>query len=306
MVVFDTSTNQFQSSRSLPLDKIIILSWKNGPVKEKSFSQRGRPRKCEYSNRLMLLDLEIETGSQAQSLKETMECSAPSPPAYEFVAWTNASGNTNAAARKLVRSHTRRHKILKLREDRSKSPLIARNWNHSEIGGDQFKAFLATMPQEVLTLDPFDSLPVRMQPYMLDLFAKCKQLRSPFPYLGIPTDYATSRKDTTCIYQSMYSIETHSSYNPMREYLLPMAFKDLAIFHAVLFSSVCLKSLSPRYKEVPRALTHLKECIHIVNERLRSPSPTVDDSIILVVSTVAYVEVSALRIALAEHILTYF
>jgi hypothetical protein len=176
MVIFDTSTNHSQSSSSLPLDKHVILSWKNGPVKVKSSSRRGRPRKCKYSNRLVLLDLDIETASQAQALKETIECSAPSPPAYEFVAWTNASGNTNVSARTLVRSHAMRHRILKLRQDRSKWPYIARNWNHSEIRGDQFKAFLATMPHEVLTLDPFDSLPVRMQPYMLELFAKCKHL----------------------------------------------------------------------------------------------------------------------------------
>jgi hypothetical protein len=181
MVIFDTSTNHSQSSRSLSLDKHVILSWKNGPVKEKSSSRRGRARKRECSNRLMLLDSDTETASQAQALKETMECSEPSPPACEFVAWTTASGYANAVARKLVRSYDMRNKILKLCQHRSKGPFIARAWNYSKICGNQFKAFIATMPHEALTLDPFDSLHVRMQPYMLDLFAQCKQFRYLFP-----------------------------------------------------------------------------------------------------------------------------
>ena len=103
----------------------------------------------------------------------------------------------------------------------------------------------------------------------------------------------------------MYSIETHSGYNPTKEYLLPLAFKDLALFHAILFSSVCLKTLSPRHKEVPRALMHLKECIHLVNKRLRSPSPMVDDSTIVVVATIALFEVRPLSPSPANE-LTYF
>jgi hypothetical protein len=130
--------------------------------------------------KFLMFSLEVEVGSQATRPRPSSE--------YEFVAWTDTSGNTNAAARKLVRSHTMR--LYQLRQGQSKSPSEIQH--HSKLATEpkcaaqkepksltnEFKEFLATMPQEVLTLDPFDCLPVRMQPYMLDLFAKCK----PFVY----------------------------------------------------------------------------------------------------------------------------
>jgi hypothetical protein len=76
----------------------------------------------------------------------------------------------------------------------------------------------------------------------------------------------------------------------MRDYFLPMAFQDLALLHAILFSSVCLKTLAPKYREVPKAVMHLRECIRLVNERLRSPSLVIDDSTILIVLMVPYSE----------------
>lgn len=133
-----------------------------------------------------------------------------------------------------------------------------------ELPEDQF------MPHNVIrgpsSFDPFDSLPLRIQPYMIELLSKY----------------------TTCSYERLYSIEKYADYNPMRDYFLPMAFKDLALFHAILFSSVCLKTLT--VKEVPKAVAHLKECIRLVNQRLRSPSPVVADSTILIVLMVAYTE----------------
>jgi len=189
MVIFERSTNLSPPSGSLPLDKHVILSWKNGPVKEKSLARKGRPRKGEFSDCPMSLDFYIETALQVQALKNTMECCTSPPPAYEFVAWTSASGNTNAAARKAVRSHTMRYRIMKLDQDRPRFPFTEKitirseirgdtfteqNMICSKVHGDAFKDFLGIMPPEVLTLDPFDSLPVRIKPYMIDLFAKCK------------------------------------------------------------------------------------------------------------------------------------
>lgn len=77
----------------------------------------------------------------------------------------------------------------------------------------------------------------------------------------------------------------------MRDRFLPMAFQDVALLHAILFSSVCLKTLQPKYREVPKAITHLRECIRLINERLQSPALVIDDSTILVVLMVAYSEV---------------
>ena len=154
----------------------------------------------------LILELDIETGSQAnlpyvRNKKPKTLKQYSTPPLYEFVAWTNAFGNTDAAARKTVRSYAMRH--CKLRQDQSNHPcgvhhysgsFVGRNSNsrnNSEILEDQFKIFLAMMPHEVLTLDPFDCLPVRTQPYMLELFGKCKHLRY---FSRITTDSAMSTK----------------------------------------------------------------------------------------------------------------
>jgi hypothetical protein len=80
----------------------------------------------------------------------------------------------------------------------------------------------------------------------------------------------------------------------MKDYILPLAFRDLALFHVILFSSICLKTISPGSKELPRALMHLRECIRLVNERLTSLSPMLYDSTFLVVATLAYFEVKGL------------
>lgn len=80
----------------------------------------------------------------------------------------------------------------------------------------------------------------------------------------------------------------------MKDYILPMAFRDSALFHAILYSSICLKMVSRRSKEIPKALMHLKECIRLVNIRLTSSPLRLEDSTMVVVATLAYFEVRIL------------
>jgi hypothetical protein len=129
-------------------------------------------------------------------------------------------------------------------------------------------------------------------------FNKCKVLHY-FP--KILTGFQ-SHTDTTCVYEKAYSIETYFDYNSMKDYILPMAFRDLALFHVILFSSICLKTISPRSKEIPRALMHLRECIRLVNETLTSPSPMLLDSTFVVIATLAYFEVRALSSSLSNEL----
>ena len=101
---------------------------------------------------------------------------------YEFVTWTDPSGNTGAAARKAVRSHAMRH--CKPGQDQVNSLCGVRYSpdsmieNDAAASEDEFKIYLATMPQEISTIDPFDCLPIRLRPYMLELFKKCMALTS--------------------------------------------------------------------------------------------------------------------------------
>ena len=107
--------------------------------------------------------------------------SSENNPHYEFVTWTDLSGNTDVAARKAVRLHAMRHS--KPKQDQPnftcrvhhtyQTPDLSIE-NASQTLDNKFKTYMATMPHEISTLDPFDSLPLRMRPYMLELFNKCK------------------------------------------------------------------------------------------------------------------------------------
>jgi hypothetical protein len=90
----------------------------------------------------------------------------------------------------------------------------------------------------------------------------------------------------------IYSIEKHVGYNPMTDYFLPLAFNDPAVMHAMLFSasSIVLPFLQSR--ERLKSMVHLRECIRMVNERLRSSPPIITDGTIAIVAVVAYVEKS--------------
>ena len=130
-----------------------------------------------------MLELNIRNESQSNQQNSEMcrskaQWSSRNKPLYEFVTWTDPSGNTDAAARKAVRSHAMRH--CKPRRDQPNSACRVRHTpdnsieNPSETLEDKFKTYLATMPHGISTLDPFDCLPVQMRPYVLELFNKCK------------------------------------------------------------------------------------------------------------------------------------
>jgi hypothetical protein len=88
----------------------------------------------------------------------------------------------------------------------------------------------------------------------------------------------------------------------MKNYILPMAFRDLALFHVILFSSICLKTTSPGSKEVPKALMHLRECIRLINERFASLTPMLHDSTFIVIATLAYFEVRIFFLSLSTKL----
>jgi hypothetical protein len=94
------------------------------------------------------------------------------------------------------------------------------------------------------------------------------------------------------IYEKIYSIEKYVGYNPMKDYFFPMAVQDPAVLHVVLFSAKSFVVPSSGYCDTPQALLHLRECIRLVNGRLRSSPPIVNDSTIAIIATMAFVEVS--------------
>ena len=92
--------------------------------------------------------------------------------------------------------------------------------------------------------------------------------------------------------EAIWPMEVFSGINPMRDYFLPLALNDEALAHAIMFSTDSIRFMIPECKEVPNALMHLEQCILAVNKRLSSLQPVLDDSTILIIATMAFVEVS--------------
>ncbi|RDW63418.1 hypothetical protein BP6252_10963 [Coleophoma cylindrospora] len=197
---------------------------------------------------------------------------AVTSPAFQFVDCADLQGQSNAATRKSIRSHVMRHRKPKLDKTNNDiqtiDPVIDTSVLQRRQTPDQARSEFAVVPREFTMFDPFDCLSLTMQPYMAETLSKC----------------------TTYINEMVFCIEKYSRFNPMRDYFLPMAFQDPALFHALLFSSNSLNLLSSGHREAPKAVQHLNESIRIVNERLQSPSLVVEDSTIAVIATIAYIE----------------
>ena len=97
--------------------------------------------------------------------------------------------------------------------------------------------------------------------------------------------------DSTSIYELIYSLERYADYNPVTETWLPMAFRDAALLHCLIFCADGYRQYSANGKEGPEAVLHLKRAIEIVNERLAAPVPNITDGTIVAVCTLAHAEV---------------
>ncbi|KAG9241669.1 hypothetical protein BJ878DRAFT_545019 [Calycina marina] len=95
---------------------------------------------------------------------------------------------------------------------------------------------------------------------------------------------------TTSIYELVYSIEKYADYNPISETWLPMAFKDPALLHCLIFCADGYSALADGVRERPLAVMHLKEASRMVNQRLRGPNPIITDSTLVIVCTLAHAE----------------
>jgi len=97
--------------------------------------------------------------------------------------------------------------------------------------------------------------------------------------------------DTNSIYELTYSIEKYADYNPVVETWLPMAFRDSALLHCLIFCADECRKTSHDRRERPEAVLHLKRAIELVNARLAAPEPDITDGTIVVVCTLANTEV---------------
>ncbi|KAH8647648.1 hypothetical protein BX600DRAFT_475683 [Xylariales sp. PMI_506] len=241
----------------------VLVSWKDGPTKFKSSARRGRPRKY----------LQNESTGSSRTTKGQRSSSGDSQLPFEFVNCMSSSGDIDAASLKQVRSYVmRQHKRQQqlVPNDKTETPdrpsVSAGHNQHL----DRLALSLETIPRRLLTFDAFHCLPLKLEPQALDFLSR----------------------STTSVFEKIYPIEKYAGYNPMKDYFLPMAFDDPATMHAMLFSAGSMILPPTRSRETPNSLFHLRECIRLVNERLRSSPPIVTNSTIIIVATIAFVEKS--------------
>lgn len=97
--------------------------------------------------------------------------------------------------------------------------------------------------------------------------------------------------DITSIYEKLYPIEKYTGYNPLTAHWLPLAFSNAALLHVILAcsDSFIAESWNPRIR--PIAIKHLNAAICVVNENISAQPLVVSDETIVVVSTMAIIEV---------------
>lgn len=98
-------------------------------------------------------------------------------------------------------------------------------------------------------------------------------------------------QDSTLIFNLQYTIEKYTSFNPVKDCWIPMAFSEPAMLHAIIFCSDIVNSTRQNVRESPVAIIHLRQAIAILNKRLQGPVTSITDATIVVVCALAQTEV---------------
>ncbi|OKL58353.1 hypothetical protein UA08_06014 [Talaromyces atroroseus] len=120
---------------------------------------------------------------------------------------------------------------------------------------------------QINDVDPFDAFPVKLEPYMLDLL----------------------KYYMTTIWKEFYTIENYTSFNPMSDYCLTLAFGDSALMHLLIGCAGSYASRMGHMQEQAIPGTHMYRTLTIMKTRIATMQSVTDETI-AVVATLAYVE----------------
>ncbi|KAJ5720039.1 hypothetical protein N7493_006917 [Penicillium malachiteum] len=222
-------------------DQPCVFPYNVGPTALKIAKRRGRPK----SSTKRLASIGNDQHLAEKRSKQN---------GFEFVHITGASGIPDLDSRKVIRRR-----------------VMINHFHHNRKKKDQKRPSIVNTPcAQIAGVDPFNTFPVIIEPYMHDLL----------------TYYITVG------WQRYYSVEKYTTFNPMAEYWLPRAMVDDAFFHILLgcanshFSPD--ESNQPDYKYLV-TIKHLNAAIAIVNKRIQSNEvPTA--TTLVVISTIAMIE----------------
>ncbi|KAJ5917381.1 hypothetical protein N7466_010935 [Penicillium verhagenii] len=210
-------------------DDPCIFKYDIGPTASKVAKNRGRPKGS--TNRRV----------SQRKLKQ---------PAFEFVHIEGHAGIPDADSRTMIR----RRVMINHINQRKKV--------------DGRRVLNPGLPPMIAGVDPFNTLPIRLEPYAHDLLKY----------------YITSG------WQKYYSIEKHTAFNPITEYWISLVMVDDAFLHTILGCA----DLHFFPGKAPQAslttIKHLNAAISIVNKRIENNEiPT--DATLVIVATMALMEV---------------
>ncbi|KIM96114.1 hypothetical protein OIDMADRAFT_183542, partial [Oidiodendron maius Zn] len=235
--------------------RVGLYRYSNGPIKVPGPWKRGRPRGRATKN-----------GPKQHGGEETESV----PPWFQFVNISMQSTHIDEISRATIRKHA---KLSQSRQRRRHYKSIA---NHLEIqqqdAADAKDRSLVIAPKinlsQIFDVDPFNTSPVKLQPYMHDFLLY----------------YST----TTWKY--VYSLETLAGINPVSEYWIPLAFQDAALLHSLIGCAAVYISGYTSVRNGLKGLVHLQTAISIVNERLKTRQDVMPRGIIPVIACIAILE----------------
>ena len=92
------------------------------------------------------------------------------------------------------------------------------------------------------------------------------------------------------MYSTFYSLEKYTGYNPLTLYWLPWALGDAALLHVFLAcADSFLAGSNARIR--PTSIKHMNASIRAVNEGISSEPIVVSDALLVIISTIAILEV---------------
>ncbi|KAJ5987488.1 hypothetical protein N7451_011853 [Penicillium sp. IBT 35674x] len=205
-----------------------IFRYDIGPTALKATKKRGRP-KAENKRQV------------SQRISKI--------PAFEFIHIDGHSGIPDANSRKMIRRR------------------VMINHLHQRKKNGERQALSPGLSPQIAGVDPFNTLPIRFEPYAHDLLKY----------------YITTG------WQKYYYIEKHTSFNPITEYWISLVLTDDAFLHTIIGCADLHFSPSKAPQASLTTIRHLNAAISIVNKRIANREiPT--DATLVIVATMALME----------------
>ncbi|PWY69487.1 hypothetical protein BO70DRAFT_374103 [Aspergillus heteromorphus CBS 117.55] len=221
----------------------VVFQYTNGPIKVAP-RRRGRP---------------AGSNKRKQTSKGIPKHGVAAPQ-FEFINIGVGTTDITEETRKIIRS-------------RAMLSHGSRNQKRRENNGDTRVSLISTsertyprlVPSPTSHMDPFDTLPIVVEPYMHDLLSY---------YI-------------TAAWETLYSIEKRGGCNPIHDYWAPIVCGDAAMLHVTLGCATLLMKNVDRKRVSPVFIRHIGQATDIIHERLALPAHTPSDETLVAIASMA-------------------